>query len=340
MPLHEFAPLLLWPPHTAGSSSSATPFPSVHRFDFSLPSDLPGTLNLAPVQKGEIKWTIRVRLETVNENVTEDILVEGTPMDIGEPDQAEGEAEEIVDRSGVRSRLLVADPAPRLGSLLHLGVELRPLERKKTGVAGLSSQPDPTITLRALRRIRVELYRIVRLTSGDTHLSLLHASGKSLRFPGANQPPLRLLFTLPTAQLGSTADGTWGETSVQAPYHATSFFVRVTLGFGALGEAAPPDLQDWVLQRTIRIRPRLWVGPEEWTSEEMAEAYRRKGRDVVGSTGTWRGDAGPSADLPSFSESEAIAPPREQVVGREGLSGELASWVEVSRRGEIVLIVV
>lgn len=328
MPLHEFHPLTLWPP--LASSSSASAFPTTHRFDFALPSDLPGTLNLGV--KGEIKWSLRVRLYTLSEEVIEDILVEGTPLGLEGPN--ESQVEEIIDRGGVRSRLVIADPSPRLSSLLHLGVELYPLDRKKTGVAGLASQPDPTLTLRALRRIRVELYRIVRLTTGDTHLTLLHASGKSLRFPGLNHPPLRLLFTLPTVQLGSVADGTWGETTVQTPYHAVSFFVRVILGFGALGETAPPELQDWVLQRTIRIRPKVWVQPDEWTDEEMAEAYRQKGRDVVGKAGTWRADAaaGPSIDpaLPSFSESEAVSPPREQVVGREGLTGELASWVEVS----------
>ena len=218
------------------------------------------------------------------------------------------------------------------------------------------------------------------------HLTLLYASGKSLRFPGINNPPLRVLFTLPTAQMGATADGSWGEISMSTPYHTVSFMIRATFGFGALGEAAPPELQDWVLEQEIRILPRLYTPPRPqpgayasegraassnhspMSDEELAkEAYRQKGLDIVGMSGTFRAEeeadqppefeAGPShpiqsPGLPSFTESEAIAavgqapfPPatvsergldqgqqESPVIRPESLGGELASWVEVRHR--------
>lgn len=390
--------------HSA-SSSTLVSFPSTHRFSIplhtpsfphastSIASCLPGTLDLTSVHKGELRWSLKVELKLDSGTYSEDVKVEGTPEERFEGEEAD-EVDTVVERGGVKTRLLLSDQAPRLGSLLHLGLEVRAMERKKTGVAGLSSQPDPSATLRGLRRVRVELYRQVRIRAGSSaasssreapsterqHLTLLYASGKSLRFPGINNLPLRLLFTLPTAQTGAIADGSWGETSTSTPYHDVSFFVRATFGFGALGETVPSEPQDWVLQQQIRIRPRTWseptmpdleAGPAAAGSssatvlsdEDLAkEAYRQKGLDIVGTSGTYRleeadeppeFEAGPShpiqsPGLPSFTESEAIAavgqtpfsnaPIREASssraeslpVGRpDSLGGELATWVEV-----------
>jgi hypothetical protein len=125
---------------------------------------------------------------------------------------------------------------------------------------------------------------------------------------------------------------------MNTPYHDVSFFVRATFGFGALGEAAPRELQDWVLQQDIQIRPKAFEyaaapGPADegdiagsssaaMNDEDLAkEAYRQKGLDIVGTGGTFRAEeldqppefeAGPShasqaPGLPSFTESEAIA---------------------------------
>lgn len=309
--------------------------------------------------------------------------MEGTPQELeseGIGEEGEKEVESVLDRRGVITRLLVNNPSPRLGSLLHLGVELRPKEqRERTGVAGLASQPDPGQTLRALRRLRVELYRHVAIppspststssaeSTNRDHLTLLHASGKSLRYPGSHHPPLRLLFTLPTAQLGSTVDQTWGETSMSTPYHTVTFFIRVILGFGALAEVAPEEMRGFVLEQKITIRPRLYRarhpinlgslsdGTNDGISEEelAREAYRRKGLDVVGQQGTLRveredgppafDEPGPSrpqihasgSDLPTFLESEAAAAARDLgMTDIHGLSEE-ERFTTVGRRGSL-----
>ncbi|WWD17710.1 hypothetical protein CI109_102151 [Kwoniella shandongensis] len=377
---------------TSSSSSSSTPapvdptapFPSSQRFSIPLPSSLelpsttpsvavqypvPGTLNLTAYDKGEVRWGIRVELVLPSgQKVVEDMRIEGTPQDVGCSSlspafgrvNGEGappppqEVEEKVEKDGGVARLLVDQATPRLGELLRLGVEIKPQEkRKKTGVAGLSSQPDPAETLRPLRRVRVELFRRVTIhsdtseasssstsdsedsLSSSEYLTLLHASGKSLRYPGSgrNHPPVRVLFTVPTAQLGAVAEQTWGEINMTTVYHSVSFFLRVTIGFGI--EAG----RDWTIQREIVIRPRLWREPTEVvierglepapgsggvemvvdgsgvgavdgelateryykSDEEMArEAYRHKGRDVVGQSGTFRAgeSAGRADDLP------------------------------------------
>ncbi|WVF70307.1 hypothetical protein IAT40_005096 [Kwoniella sp. CBS 6097] len=404
--LHEFPSQTLYPPISSTNISSSTtpsgdiPFSTAHRFSIQLPSSLnqsaqrgtsdygpgpsrcplPGTLNLTPYDRGEVRWSLQVTLVLPSgQTVIEDVRVEGTPQEVEcerstlpstangmEPADIRSEVEERLERGGVLARLLVDQDSPRLGELLRLGVEIRPQERKKTGVAGLSSQPNPAETLRPLRRVRVELLRKVTITfnaqapsqassSSSTqseqqqpaieHLTLLHASGKSLRYPGSGRahPPLRILFTVPTAQTGIVAEQTWGEIAADAPYHQTSFFLRVTVGFGEPSLAA----NDWTLQRNIRIRPKLWTEPTQvvverglepalgnsidcdpnsaaavgahdgdyrggseverqgtWSEEDMRrEAYRQKGRDIVGETGTFR--------LSTSSASDDLPPPFE-----------------------------
>ncbi|WVQ97598.1 hypothetical protein IAU59_004712 [Kwoniella sp. CBS 9459] len=372
---------------TPSASDSGLPFSTAHRFSIQLPSSihqdstqsthegdptpepsqhpLPGTLNLSTYERGEIRWSLQVTLVLPSgQTVVEEVRVEGTPQEVGcesttlSP-QVDGvvssaetstEVEQRLEQGGVLARLLVDQDTPRLGDLLRLGVEIRPQERKKTGVAGLSSQPNPAETLRPLRRVRVELLRKVtihfnshasseasssastRTTDQSTieHLTLFHASGKSLRYPGSGRahPPLRVLFTVPTAQNGIVAEQTWAEITAATPYHHTSFFLRVTIGFGEPSSAS----NDWSLQQEIRIRPKKWREPTQvvverglipalgsgidedgpngtaknapgsegrggaeverqksWSEEDMRrEAYRQKGRDVVGESGTYR----------------------------------------------------
>lgn len=385
--LYESGPEVVWPGVEAQSrpqASSATastqqPFPTVHRFHFDLapihqhgrgeeeagPSRgaqgvLPGTLNLSAQDRGEIKWSLRVRLQLDSPNeadVVEDVMVEGTPYapgsgagaGAGADAQDVQQVEAHLDRKGVRARLVIEDGAPRLGSLLRLGVEVRPKEREKTGVVGLSAQPDPAATLRPLRRVWVELFRRVQLhaaadpsgpsssTAGAQHLTLLRSSGKSLRYPGRNSqhPPLRLLFTLPTSQVGSNADQSYGEISMTAPYHTVTFFVRVTVGFSGTDAPLHPSAAggdrdgaggDWVIEREIEIRPRVWEAPRPTTTgtapalsaadmqdavsldglsegEVAREEYRRKGLDVVGASGTYRADQALDDRPPTFEEA-------------------------------------
>lgn len=308
---------------------------------------LPGTLNLTVHNRGEVKWGLTVNLTLASgATVVESVPVEGTPQDIypeesGEwSDERIEEVEEVLERDGVKARMLLDQTRPRVGKLLRLGVEVQPGPRQKTGVAGLSSQPDGADTLRSLRRVRVEMFRRVRITKehssassskattseanttddeGQQHLSLVYTSGKVLRYPGSprSHPPLRVLFTLPTTLLGPVADMTWGEITQSTPYHRVTFFVRATLGFGGMDSSPTSDGQPWVLEREIELRPKVWKEPRQvvisrgiapalgqgeeeggMSSEEIKQAYRLKGMDVVGRSGTYRMDAETSNDLP------------------------------------------
>lgn len=333
------------------AASSATldhPFPASHRFTIPLPASLPdgGVLPAAQElgQFGALRWTIRVRLALISGQVlTETVNVEGAPPDLVADDDLLP-AESVLERDGVRVRLLLACSRPRLGDPLRIGVEVRPKKPARATLAELAAQPDPDESLRPLRRVRVELLRLVDTPSG-TQTSVIHSTGKSLRYPGKSQPPLRVLFTLSTAplHLGPLAPG--GEISARTPYHTVRFAVRATLGFGSIGDATGPGstdpARDWCVEEKVIVRPGLWREPVAVViergvlprpgsgdgvddSEEAArEAYRRKGQDTVGAGGTFRQDdsdlpppftdaadtaAGPSSGpsaLPSFNESEA-----------------------------------
>ncbi|WVQ82467.1 hypothetical protein IAT38_004596 [Cryptococcus sp. DSM 104549] len=395
--LYDFPSQQLYPLVSHSNISSSTPaadttapFPASHRFSIALPPSIPdafppssagpqpvpGTLNLSAYGRGEVRWSLVVSLVLPSgQTVVETMRIEGTPQVLSTTTEIAPptEVEETITRSGVVARLLVSNASPALGDLLHLGVEIRPQSRQKTGVAGLSTQPDPGETLRPLRRVRVELFRRVRIAptpsypdaagtattssapaEDPTHLTLLHASGKSLRYPGTgrNRPPLRLLFTVPTAPITSAADPSWGEINMHTAYHAVTFFLCVTVGFGDGGASStssgPSTSADWVLQRDIQIRPRVWKEPTEvviergmepapgsadmcactsasgsagaaegscsvdlagsMTDEELArEAYRQKGRDVVGAGGTVRQDQAMEEDLPPPFEQPPFA---------------------------------
>jgi len=167
------------------------------------------------------------------------------------------------------------------------------------------------------------------------------------------------MFTLPTAQLGTVAGDTYGEITSISPYHHTTFFVRVTIGFGGnpellnLNQAGPStststsEVRDWYIEQNLTIRPRLWVEPRQviihgghlpasglGDVEDIGEldeatraAFRAKGLDIVGNSGTYRASEGESSagssnlpplidgpievpspnegGLPSFIESQA-----------------------------------
>lgn len=385
IPLHDFPPQTLWPQEPSPIESTSAPhpnnapFPTTHPFSIALPTDgvLPGTLNLTSSDRGEVSYTLTISLKlSLGDTATETIPIEGTPQDVKPGnDERPVEVEKVLDKDGVVVRMLFDTARPRLGKLLRLGVEIRGKGRDRTGEA-LADQPNPADTLRPLRRVRVEFFRKVLLniaspeasssstnsTDGHQHLTLLYTSGKSLRYPGTStrHPPLRVLFTLPTAQLGSIADQTWGEITQSTPCHDVSFFVRVTLGFGSTFDEGH---QDWHLERELEIRPKLWHGSlppspnlpidvDMIEGEEAREAYRQKSRDVT-RTGTHRTDqadsddlpppfegevaAGPSTSasgLPTFLESEEAARQdagdRSTRVGRSGsLGGELGTWIEV-----------
>lgn len=384
LPIRSFDPQTLYPPATSTSSSSHERFPSISRFNIALPhSDLlPGTLNLTLANRGEVKWGLIVTLTTSSGTVVEHVPVEGTPQDVNEEsecaraDETPEEVEAGLEKAGVKCRMLLDTARPRLGQLLRLGVEVRPMERQKTGVAGLSSQPDPSDTLRPLRRVRVEMFRRVRLpvandsaassssatSDSPQHLSLLYASGKSLRYPGSSttHPPLRVLFTLPTAQLGSVADNTWGEITQSTPYHAVSYFIRATIGFGGV-DSSPHRDGDWTMEREIVLMPKIWKEPKrvevshgeglalgqeddvdmsDMTEEELKQAYRLKGMDIVGQGGTYRHDGAEEGDLPppfdGAGPSHSAAPAEGDV--NEGRPPTFLESEAQARAGETPLI--
>ncbi len=375
--LYEFPNHTLYPSTESTSSTSDAPFPTASRFFVPMPPDspLPGTLNLSSSKRGEIKWSLTVNLLLLSgEKHEETVQVEGTPQDtlITSP-ESPTEVEEVLEKDGVRARLLLDTERPRLGTLLRLGVEIRAMDRQKTGVAGLSAQPNPAVTLRPLRRVRVELFRKIRILTPSTsseassstsspvedrqHLTLLYASGKSLRYPGMNSRhlPLRVLFTIPTTQLGSGADQPWGEITISTPYHDVQFFVRVSIGFDGPGS-------DWVLEKPVTVRPKIWKEPRTvvpqrgqqpvlgegdstaisedsfLTDEEVArESYRLKGQDTVGTDGTVRPQTHtPGEDLPPPFEGEGE---RQGGAGPSGgrLPTFLESEAQVRRMGEVVL---
>jgi hypothetical protein len=390
--LHKFDDLSLYPPvNTLAESTSSPPsygdaqFSTSHRFSFPLPpslstnSPLPGTLNLTASRRGEIKYTLVIQLVLSTGTTVEEVVpVEGTPQDVSvghDGGEDKEETEEILERDGVKTRFVLETNTPRLGDLVRLGVEVRPMERQKTGVAGLSAQPNPTDTLRPLRRVRVELFRRVKILTNQTssssnsntnsqspeHLTLMFTSGKSLRYPGTSRarPPLRVMFTLPTAQLGTVAGDTYGEITSTSPYHHTTFFVRVTIGFGGnpellnLNQAGPStststsEVRDWYIEQQLTIRPKLWVEPRQviihgghlpasglgadigLDMEELDEAtraaYRAKGLDIVGDQGTYRAPDGESG--PSGASSQP--PPAAPSPGEGGLPSFIESQAQM-----------
>nr|ODN87472.1 hypothetical protein L203_03249 [Cryptococcus depauperatus CBS 7841] len=397
IPLPDGLPEPIWSPSLAEGRESESSQP------------VPGTINLSAYNKGEIRYTLTVTATHSNQTTASAVTIEGTPQTPLPPASLPAqEVSETLTRSGIRTKILLSTDKPRLGQLIHLGVEVKPEERGKTGVAGLSSAPDVKGTLRRLRRIRVEFLRLITIHSPherpQEHLSLLHSSGKSVRYPGANRPPPRLLFTLPTIHTSAVADQTWAEISMRAGWWEVQFRIRVSVGFGESGAASGSSANDddWVIEHPITVLPRIWAppdlvssplyeylaldGPSEpfatnqtssLTAEDLArearEAYRLKGRDVVGDGGTLRVDnanheeelpppfetgqdhpsAGPSfyapgtisenqvgaSDLPTFLESEAqmrqgLQPLESRGKEREERQGSLSVGHE-GLRGEL-----
>jgi hypothetical protein len=366
----------LYPPLNSSSTLIQSPFPTSHRFSIPLTQTSPGTLDLNP-RHGSITYTLQILLTlSSGEIITESIQVEGTPFSIENGVDTAEEVEKVLERKGVRTRVLVDTPRPRLGSLLRLGVEVQPII--STGGASSMDDKEPTdprATLRPLRRVRVELFRQVRITlpqstlpsipsssstststspeaEGRQHLQLLYTSGKSLRYPGStsHHPPLRVLFTMPTSNT-SSSDQSWGEITQKSIYHDVGFFIRVSIGFGLGGGDGKGD---WILEIPITIRKKRWMGYEnlsdgssevdqEYMNEDALarEAYRRKGQDAVGSAGTYRIADGPSG---SASVGDDLPPPFEAgpsgtaAIGDGGLPTFLESEEQIrglSRGGRV-----
>lgn len=260
--------------------------------------------------KGQIRYSLTVGLVlSSGQIISHSIPVEGTPQvhdhDDNDDEQpashstrggdGKDEVEQVLTKKGVMTRLVLSTARPRLGELLHLGVEIKregndsSSKGEKGTVEG--EEEETKAALRRMRRVTVELFRRVIIHLPDpnagtiTHQTVLHASGKSLRYPGPSptNPPLRLLFTIPTipnpsssttTTHGGTGEQSWGEVSTVGGYHQVTFGVRVGVGGGVMGgvgvgvgvggtggrvEAGGGwDGNDFVVEKEIEILPKIW----------------------------------------------------------------------------------
>jgi hypothetical protein len=268
-------------------------------------------------------------------------------------DRSDVVEESIDEEAGLRTRVVLPRAYTRNDESLPVGVELSKLDTTSAASA----------KLRSLRRVKLEWWRRVTtpvLPSGPAspeagpssrpvevnqqeYLTILHRSGKSCRYSA--EQPVRLLFELPPLTNITQLPGhdSCGEITQDTPYHSTSFFVKVIVGF--VGQ----EQNELVITRNIDVRRAVWREPQpnemiappnaDDTPEQLAailsdsedddypmtdavrqQAYRLKGVDIVGETGTYRlaspapgpsGSAGGSGDpeLPSFEAAARDAKP-------------------------------
>lgn len=335
--LFDFPSLQLYPPPPAIHSDSGTeqlgtsrpPFPTSQTFSIPLPeriplpswahqdgSDggggdgalLPGTLNLTAHNKGQIRYSLTVELVlSSGQTISHSIPIEGTPPVHHEPIRGDekDEVEQVLTKKGVMTRLVLSTARPRLGDLLHLGVEIKREASENSssskGEKGMAEgeEEETKAALRRMRRVTVELFRrvIVHLPEPNprtiTHQTVLHASGKSLRYPGPSptNPPLRLLFTIPTipnpsssttTTHGGTGEQSWGEVSTVGGYHQVTFGVKVGVG-GGIGVGVGVgvgvggwDENDFVVEKEIEILPKIWssLPPDQHHHHQQQQQQR------------------------------------------------------------------
>lgn len=199
-------------------------------------------------------------------------------------------------------------------------------------------------------------------TGLEPRQTLLYHSGKGCRFSSSNS--IRLLFELPPVGnvLSSPSSGyaTCGFLTQTTAYHSVRFLVRAIVGFAGSenedvvledelvvdrplwrdGEADLAEVEGLNDETTSQFSPGEVVGIGSGDYEDLPEdedgrrtAYRLKGMDIVGETGTFRlidqGStcAGADGELPPFSaglpkpppfnslESTPLAPPLAPMMG-------------------------
>lgn len=240
IPLLRSEPTTLYAPRSthAFGSSHAFVIPLAPASDGEASARLPGCVHLAGA--GEVRYELEAVLRVAHgagaqsqnggniEEVREVQVVHLTPC-AGDGDAAEGlgaprptVATRTMSKDGqtTRMRLLVANTRTHIGEALPVGVEIgaapgEEAEPSSAGDADTTPAPDP----RALRRVKLELYRRVRTPSlspaeagqstssssvasaapappaWTAHTFLLWRSGKSCRF--SPRQPIRLMFHLP-----------------------------------------------------------------------------------------------------------------------------------------------
>lgn len=344
--------------------------PSGDGYRFNLPlegSNLPGCLHSTERGDGEVQWELDVNLRRGSEasGASEDIRsiheIHFTPYDNGDDDEtsklAQGSSEKsmmngqrdvveesIDDEAGMRLRVVTPRAYTRNDESLPVGIEISKLDVSSAA----------TTKLKSLRRVKLEWWRRVTTPTAPAistsqeagpsnrpvaegqqeYLTILHRSGKSCRYSA--EQPVRLLFELPPLTNITQMPGhdSCGEITQDTPYHNTSFFVKVIVGF--VGQ----EQNELVVLRNVEVRRALWHDPAvegisgnfssiegdeapiivssdledddyPMTDAVRQQAYRLKGVDIVGECGTYRpseaGEAGPSGsgggtdpELPSF----------------------------------------
>ncbi|KAJ9102575.1 hypothetical protein QFC21_002976 [Naganishia friedmannii] len=260
--------------------------------------------------------------------------------------------EELVDNeAGMRVRMVLARTSTRSNESLPFGVEISRLEHTPEASNKLKSLRR--VKVEWWRRVRTPVLRSTtsNQTAGPSsrlidaeqqgYLNILHRSGKSCRYSA--EKPVRLLFELPPLTNITQMPGhdTCGDITQETPYHNISFFVKVIVGFQG------QDQNELEMSRVIEVQRAKWqetaaqdpgqstdatndveisalvssdLVDEDYpmTDEVRQQAYRLKGVDIVGETGTFRLDgpgAGPSGSVAGAADPEL---PSFEAAARDG----------------------
>ncbi|KAE8542905.1 hypothetical protein D1P53_000968 [Cryptococcus gattii VGV] len=311
-----------------GASRPPLPFPTSQTFSIPLPERiplpswahqrgggdalLPGTLNLTAYNKGQIRYSLTVRLVlSSGQIISHSIPIEGTPQVQVHHEPAQGDekdeveqVEQVLTKKGVMTRLVLSTARPRLGDLLHLGVEIKRVENVSTskGEKGTveGEEEETKAALRRMRRVTVELFRRVIIHLPDpngrtiTHQTVLHASGKSLRYPGPPRPirlsacssrsprfPTRLRPRPPrmagqVSRVGGkvgVGGGAMGGVGVGMGVGVGGAGGRVEVGGGG-------DENDFVVEKEIEILPKIWspLPPDQHHQQQHHQQQQQQQR--------------------------------------------------------------
>ncbi|KAJ9121760.1 hypothetical protein QFC22_002382 [Naganishia vaughanmartiniae] len=288
--------------------------------------------------------------------------------------------EEFVEsEAGMRVRMVLPRTSTRNDESLPFGVEIWKLD--DTPEASNKLKSLRRVKVEWWRRVRTPVFRSTTLnqTAGPSsrlvdaeqqeYLSILHRSGKSCRYSA--EKPVRLLFELPPLTNITQMPGhdTCGEITQDTPYHNISFFVKVIVGFQG------QDQNELEMSRIVEVRRAKWqetatqefrqstdiindveplalvpsdLDDEDYpmTDEVRQQAYRLKGVDIVGGTGTFRLDAAGSSgsaagpgdpELPSFEAAARDGRPptfMQAIAAEPGNSGATGAQSD-ERDGEL-----
>ncbi|GHJ87790.1 hypothetical protein NliqN6_4192 [Naganishia liquefaciens] len=278
--------------------------------------------------------------------------------------------ESVCQEAGFRARVVLPRAYTRKDESLPVGVEISKLDNSSEASTKLKSLrrvklewwrkvTTPSIPSGPVSQEAGPSSRPVE-SEQQAFLAILHRSGKSCRYSA--EQPVRLLFELPPLNNITQLPGhdSCGEITQDTPYHNISFFIKIIVGFVGQEE------NELVIIQNVDVRRARWhdtaateviraSNPDEDSGQLAAilsdsededlpmtdavrqQAYRLKGVDIVGATGTYRLDesgAGPSGsaggsgdpELPSFEAAarDGKPPTFMQAISEESrLSGDV-----------------